>query len=164
MTLGIARESGALLTTASAGGTIGTSCGINGRLSGSGTVTQTGSSTRIRLDLFERAGAGDLTIGPAEEPKRVAAGAAGIDMTLGIRGTLGFGTVTITEIRVTNNPGNFEIRDPNICLNSTLSAHILAANDECKIRVFAMNANEAGEVTIRYTRPEAAAKTVRVAS
>ncbi len=156
MRLGATRESGGALTTVAAGGTIPTSCGVNGTPSGSGNVTQAGSSTRITLTLTEALGLGDLEIAPAEP---IGVPGAGVEVSLRLRNRVG--RVTITEIAISNGGAIFEIRDPAPCKRRTLSTFGLR---ECKFRIFSRAQNRNGEVTIEYTRPEAETRVLRLTS
>lgn len=157
LTLSATREAGGSLTTGTAGGTISTSCGVNGTAGGTGNITRLGSSTRIGVSLLTGRGAGDLSITPAP-PIAVAAGGTSIRLRL----TGLFGTVTITRIDVTLGGEIFRITDGN-CVRTTLEWRRRRPR-ECNFTVSQNAAGMNGRVTIEYTRPEAATKPVEVRS
>ncbi|HEX7291356.1 MAG TPA: hypothetical protein VF250_09540 [Conexibacter sp.] len=143
LTLGVTREvAGGNLTTVAAGGSIPTSCGFNGTVSGSGNITQLASATRIQLG-------GLIALGDIEiiEPIRIPAATREERVTIRYKG---IGAVQITEIRVTRGePEIFRITDPNICRGTTLSRLGIR---ECDFRVRASMGGQRGEVTITIDR------------
>lgn len=160
LTLAATREAGGSLTTAAAGGTIPTSCGVNGTARGSGNITLTGSTTRIVLGLATNRGTGELSITPTP-PITVSTLPAGTSVTLSLTGALLFGAVTITRIEVnaggaifTNNNGN--------CIR-TIEWWPFSPR-ECSFTLFANAAGRAGRVKIEYERPEAESREPEIRS
>jgi hypothetical protein len=143
MTLGATREAGGLLTTAAAGGTISTSCGANGTLGGSGTVSLLGSATRITVTLIE--GGGGLRIAP--DPIRIDAPATRKDVILTNPGTGGTRITSIGLERLIRE--DFIINDANRCERD----FVIYPNREpreCRFTLEVRNVGRSGLLIVRY--------------
>jgi hypothetical protein len=141
MTLGVSREAAGSLTTASAGGSVGTSCGLNGTLSGSGNVTLLGSTTRISLTLVE--GVGDLSITPdpidltADEIREVV-------LTNPGTGSTKINSIGPEELIRTD----FRVEDRNGCGGFTIFPNRIPR--DCRFILRRLNAGRSGQLLIRY--------------